>query len=139
MSVAADAAGADGDAAGAGQAAVGDDGAVDAPGGDGGEGVGQVKLKGAAAHRGVVHIAGVQIQVVGQVHPAVADAAGGGKKAVHIPFGKAGVGQGLDDAFPLDLQFAFVRGVAGRMLVNAHNRRPPFQVHHTSRLRFSQG
>ena len=139
MPVAAHAAGADRHPAGAGQAAVGDDGAVDPPGGDGGQGVGQVKLEGTAAHRGVVHVLGVHIQVVGQVHPAVADAAGGGKEAVHVGFGQAGVRQGLDDALPLDLQFAFVRGVAGNVLVNTHNRRAALQVNHTRRLHSDRG
>ena len=133
MSVAAHAAGADGDAAGAGQAAVGDNGAVDAAGSDGGEGVGQVKLKRATAHRGVVHVLGVHIQVVGQVHPAVADAAGGGEEAVHVVLGQAGVGQGLDDALSLNLQLAFVRGVAGNVLVDTHNSRAMLKVDHKLR------
>ena len=124
------AAGAHRHAAGTGQAAVGNHRYLDAPGSDGGQRMGQVKLKRPAAHRGVVHIAGVHIEIVGQVHPAVADAAGRRKKAVHIGFGQAGVGQRLDDAFALNLQFALVRSVAGDVLVDAYDGGGAPQVNH---------
>ena len=130
MPVTAHAAGAYRHATGTGQAAVGDDRHVNAPGGDGGQGVGQVELEGTAAHGGVVHVLGVQIQVVGQVHAAVADTAGSGEQAVHVLLGQAGVGQSLDDALPLNLQLALVRRVAGNVLVNAHDGRAMLKVNH---------
>ena len=72
MPEATDAAGAHGDAAGAGQRRVGDDSHVDAPGVDGVQRVGQVELEGASAHGRVVDVLGVHVQVVGEVQAAVA-------------------------------------------------------------------
>ena len=92
--------------------------------------MGQVELEGTAAHGGVVDVPGVHVQVVGQVHAAVADAAGGGKQAVDVLLGQACVGQGLDDALPLDLQLALVRRVAGDVLVNTHDGRAMLKVNH---------
>ena len=112
---------ADGDAAGAGQRGIGDDGNVDATGVDGVEGVGQVELKGAAAHGGVVDVLGVHVQVVGEVQTAVSHGHGGGEEAVDVVLGQAGVFQRLDDALALNLEFALVGSVAGDMLVDAHN------------------
>ena len=60
------------DAAGAGQAAVCDNGAVKPPGNDGVEGVGKMELERPSAHGGVIHEPGVHVQVVSQVQTGVA-------------------------------------------------------------------
>ena len=97
----------------AGQAAVSDDSNVDTSGGDGRERVGKMELERPASDRGVIDVPGVHIQVIGQIHAAVADTAGRRKQAVHVVFGETGVGQGLDYALALNLQLAFVGSVSG--------------------------
>ena len=52
------------------------------------------------------------------------------KRPPHVLLGQAGVGQGLDDALPLDLQLALVRRVAGNVLVNTHDGRAMLKVNH---------
>ena len=130
MAEAPDAAGSHGHAAGTGQAAVGDDGHVDSAGRDCGEGVGEVELEGPAADGGVVDVAGVQVEVIGQVHAAVAGTAGSGEQAVNVVLGEAGVREGIDDALALDLEFALVGSVAGDVLVDAHDGGGAPEVNH---------
>ena len=130
MAEASDAAGSHGHAAGAGEAAVGDDGHIDPPGRDGGKGVGEVELEGPAADGGVVDVAGVQVKVVGQVHAAVAGTAGSSEQAVDVVLGEAGVGEGVDDALALDLEFALIGSVAGDVLVDAHDGGGAPEVNH---------
>ena len=119
------AAGAHRHAAGAGQGAVGDNGAVDSPGVNGVEGVGQVEFEGAAAHRRVVDVLGIHVQVVGQVQAAAAHRHGRGEQAVDVVLGQTGVLQRLDDALALNLKLALIWSVAGHVFVDAHNRGRP--------------
>ena len=119
-----------GDAAGAGQRGVGDDGNVDAPGVDGVEGVGQVELEGASAHGGVVDVLGVHVQVIGEVQTAVSHRHGGGEQAVDIVLGQPGVFEGLDDALALYLELALVWGVTGYVFVDTDDRGGASQVNH---------
>ena len=124
------AAGADGHAAGTGQGAVGDHGAVNAPGVDGIESVGQVELEGAAANGRVVDVLGIHVQVVGQVESAVADRHGRGEQAVDVLLGQPGIVQCLDDALALNLELALVGSVASDVFVDAHNSGGPSEVNH---------
>ena len=80
-----------------------------------------MELEGAAADGGVVDVLGIHVQVVGQVHAAVANRHRSGKQPVDILLGKTGVFNGLDNAFALDLELALVGRIAGHMLMHADN------------------
>ena len=117
------------------QGGIGDDGNVDAPRGDGVDGVAQVELEGSAADAGVVQMLGVEVHIVGQGHVGHTHRHRRGEQAVHVLLLKPGVGQSANDALRLHQKLALVGGESGGMLVDADNGGSLSKVNHRRSLR----